>query len=67
MEYVLLAIVLLEGGYIVHLIRKLETKKAEPVTASEKEKARQERIERDFQKLFNYSETIATRGYKDEE
>jgi len=67
MEYVLLAIVLLEGGYIAHLIRKLETKKVEPMTIDQKEKERQERIERDFAKLVNYTETIATRGYKDEE
>lgn len=66
MEYVLLAIVLLEGGYITYLTRKLMMKKTEPISLAEKEKARQERIERDMQKLLNYTETIATRGYKDE-
>ena len=58
MEYLLLAIVLAEGGFIIHLLGKKPIAKETP---SEKEKGRQERIEKDFQKLFNYSETIATR------
>lgn len=66
MEYVLLAIALLEGGFITYLIRKLAEKKSEPITIEEKEKQRQERIEKDFVKLFNYNEKIATEGYKDE-
>ena len=64
MEYLLLAIVLAEGGYIIHLKSKKPTEKQ---TEDKKEAERKERIEKDFQKLFNYSETIATRGYKDEE
>lgn len=67
MEYVLLAIVMLEGGYIAHLTRKLKTRKIEPMTISQKEKERQERIERDMIRVANYNETIATRGHKDEE
>jgi predicted DNA-binding transcriptional regulator len=65
MEYVLLAIVLLEGGAITYLLTKKTPN--EPITIEQKEKERQERIEKDFRKLFNYTETIATRGYKDEE
>jgi len=65
MEYVLLAIVLLEGGFITYLMTKTKKPTIEP-TIEEKEKQRQERIERDFAKLFSYNETIATRGYKDE-
>ena len=65
MEYVLLAIVLLQGGAITYLLTKKTP--TEPITIEQKEKARQERIEKDFRKLFNYTETIATRGYKDEE
>lgn len=65
MEYVLLAIVLLQGGAITYLLTKNTSKK--PMTIGQKERERQERIEKDFAKLFNYTETIATRGYKDEE
>ena len=65
MEYLLLAIVLAEGGYIIHLKAKKQ-KSVEP-TIEEKELARLKRVEKEYQKLFNYSEAVATRGYKDEE
>lgn len=65
MEYVLLAIVLLEGGAITYLLTKKTPSK--PITIEEKERLRQERVEKDFGRLFNYNESIATRGYKDEE
>lgn len=64
MEYLLLAIVLAEGGFIFKL---LSNKKPKELTIEEKERQRLERIEKNYQKLFNYSEDIATRGYKDEE
>lgn len=66
MEYVLLAIMLLQWGAIIYLILNSK-KKPNTLTLAEKEKQRLERIERDWQKLFNYNETIATKGYKDEE
>ncbi len=65
MEYVLLAIVLLQSAGITYLLTK--TKKNEPLTEKELELKRREKIDKNWQKLFDYNETIATRGYKDEE
>lgn len=62
MQYVLLVIVLIQSGVITYLT----TKKNKPLTMEEKERLRREAIEKDWQKLFNYNEAIATRGYKDE-
>jgi len=64
MEYVLLAIVLLQSAGITYLLTK--TKKNEPVDEKELELKRREKIDKNWQKLFDYNETIATRGYKDE-
>lgn len=66
MEYVLLTITLLQWGAIIYLILGSKKKPTE-LTIAEREKQRLERIEKDWQKLFNYNETVATKGYKDEE
>jgi hypothetical protein len=65
MIYALLTFILIQNGVIFYLLFKPTKKVVEP-TIEEKEKQRLERIEKDFQKLFNYNEAIATRGYKDE-
>ncbi len=65
MEYVLLVIVLLQSGAITYLL--LKGKKNEPISEQELELKRREKIDKNWQKLFDYNETIATRGYKDEE
>jgi cell division protein FtsL len=62
MEYLLLLIVLLQSAFITYL---LVNKRVEPLTEEHKEQLRKEKIEKDWQKLFNYNETIATRGYKE--
>ena len=59
MEYLLLGIVMLQWFVIYKLYRKTE-----PITEEKQERLRKEAIEKDWQKLFNYNETIATRGYK---
>lgn len=63
MEFVLLAIVMLEGCFITYLL----TKKKPELTIEQKEIERQKRIDKSYQQLFNYTEKIATEGYKDEE
>lgn len=70
MEYVLLALVLIEGGFITYLLTKatktVEPIKEEPIISElDRELKRQENIDKSFQKLFNYNEDIATRGYKE--
>lgn len=65
MEYVLLAIVLLQSAGITYLLTK--TKKNEPLTEAEKELKKREKIEKQWQALFNYSEGEASRRLKDEE
>lgn len=70
MEYVLLALVLIEGGFITYLLIKankiVEPIKEEPIISElDRELKRQENIDKSFQKLFNYNEDIATRGYKE--
>lgn len=69
MEYILLALVLIEGVGIFYLFTKLRTKKEikieTTVSPVEEELKRQEKIDKSFQKLFNYNEDIATRGYKE--
>lgn len=62
MEYILLAIVMLQGVAISYLVLKSRPK---TLTEEEKERLRKEKIEKDWQKLFNYNESIATRGYKE--
>jgi hypothetical protein len=61
MEIILLIIVILEAGYIGYTFIP---KPKQELTLSEIEQARQERIDKSFQELFNYNEEIATRGYK---
>jgi len=65
MEYVLLVIVLLQSAGITYLLTR--NKKVELPTEKELELKRREKIDKNWQKLFDYNETIATRGYKDEE
>lgn len=69
MEYVLLALVLIEGAFIVYMLFELKSKKEikveKTMTPVEEELKRQENIDKSFQKLFNYNEDIATRGYKE--
>ena len=65
METVLMLIIIGLVAYIVY------TRKGKPVvmkelTEAEKETNRKEKIEKSWQKLFNYNETIATKGYEDE-
>lgn len=67
MEYVLLTLLIIESGAFVYYVMNNKNKVPTVLTIEQKEKERQERIEKDFAKLFNYTETIATRGYKDEE
>lgn len=62
MEYFLLIIVILQGIAIGYLVMKNIPK---PLTEEVKEQLRKEKIEKDWQKLFNYNESIATRGYKE--
>jgi cell division protein FtsL len=62
MEYLLLLIAMIEGATITYLLVK---GKPSELTEEEKERLRKEKIEKDWQKLFNYNETIATRGYKE--
>lgn len=69
MEYVLLAIVLAQFLAIAYLLvngKKEEPIQEEPVISElEKEISRQENIDKSFQKLFNYNEDIATKGYRE--
>jgi hypothetical protein len=44
-----------------------QKKQPKPLTEEEKIKLQREREEKAWQKLFNYNETIATRGYRDEQ
>lgn len=67
MEYVLLTLLVLENIGIGYLFIRNKNKMPRELTKDQKEKERLERIQRDFQKLFNYTETIATKGYEDEE
>lgn len=62
MEYILLVIVILQSIAITYLIVKGRPR---PLTEEQVERLRKEKIEKDWQKLFNYNETIATRGYKE--
>lgn len=62
MEYVLLLLVILQGITIGYLVLKSRPR---PLTELEIERLRKEKIEKDWQKLFNYNESIATRGYKE--
>ena len=67
MEIVLLLIIMCQTAYIVYnkimQDKPIEEKK---LTEEEKEIKRKEKIEKSWQKLFNYNETIATKGYEDE-
>lgn len=63
MEYVLLVIVILQSIAMTYLL--VRNKPIPKLTEEEVERQRKERIEKDWQKLFNYNETIATRGYKE--
>ena len=62
MEIILLILVILETCFIVYL--KLP-KQLKLETLDEKELRRREKEEESWNKLFNYNETIATRGYKE--
>lgn len=62
MEIILLLAIILETAYIVY-IKLPKTKKLE--TIDEIEAKRREREEKSWQALFNYNETIATRGNKE--
>lgn len=62
MEIILLILVILETGFIVYL--KLP-KQLKIETLDEKELRRRQHEEESWNKLFNYNETIATRGYKE--
>ena len=66
MEYVLLAIVLIQFGVIGYMLYRYN-KKPVDLTVEEKERQRQERFAKSFNKLMNYNEDIAVRGYRDEE
>lgn len=69
MEYVLLAIVLTQTLVIAYLLvntKKPIVEEEKPVISElEKEITRQENIDKSFQKLFNYNEDIATKGYRE--
>ena len=58
-------IVVLQGAAITYLLVKGKSTEVSKPTEAEVERLRKERIEKDWQKLFNYNETIATRGYKE--
>ena len=70
MEYVLLLIVVIQTGVMIYLL--MNPKKVTVITKEQKQKVeedemelkRKEKIEKDWQKLFNYNEGIATWGYK---
>lgn len=64
MEYVLLAVVLLQSAFITYILSKGKTN-LKPMTEVETEKLRREKIDKNFQKLFDYNEDIATRGYRE--
>ena len=61
MEYILLLVIFIQSVYIVFKLNK----KPKELTLEEKEQIRREKIEAEWQKLFNYNETIATRGYRE--
>ncbi len=66
MELIVMAIFATFTGYIGYTVGKKEASnviKTEPKSLTELEKERQEAIERSFQNLFEYNETIATKGY----
>lgn len=62
MIYILSAIILVQSFAMVYIMK---VNKPVVLTEEAKEKERKEKIEKDWQKLFNYNETIATRGYKE--
>ena len=63
MEIVLFITVMLESAWIVYNY----VKKNDPIDeVEEQEKNRRNNIEKSWQKLFNYNETIAVRDYDDE-
>ena len=62
MEYILLAIVIIQSI----VITKLVVRPTKPLTEEDLVKLKREKIEKEWEKLFNYTETIAAKGYKDE-
>ncbi len=62
MEYILLAIVIVQSI----VITKLVVRPTKPLTEEDLVKLKREKIEKEWEKLFNYNETIAAKGYKDE-
>ena len=67
MEMVLLLIIMIQTAYIVY--NKITQNKPvveSELTEEEKEMNRRDKIEKSWQKLFNYNIDIATGGYDDE-
>jgi len=67
MEIVLLLIIMIQTAYIVY--NKITQNKPvveSELTEEEKEMNRRDKIEKSWQKLFNYNIDIATRGYDNE-
>lgn len=77
MEIIITFIIIGITGYTCFYFGKMQKPTEKKMTKREEyeqlmknqeyaEKIKQAKIDKSFQELFNYNETIATRGYKDE-
>ena len=64
MEIIFTSIISIAFGYLLQVVLPLN-KKPKELTEDELERQRREKVEKSWQELFNYNETIATRGYRD--
>ena len=63
MEIIFVSIISIILGYGLQVV--LPIKKIVKIDEGKEEQLRKERVEKSWQELFNYNETIATRGYRD--
>ena len=64
MEIIFTSIISIILGYLLQFVYPLH-KKTKELSEDELEMQRREKVEKSWQELFNYNETIATRGYRD--